>query len=79
MTTKGRITLPLALRRLDGIRAGQEFDVTRVKPGEYALRAGTARRNEGLVDLLLACPVKDFFAPLNPSETTDDLDRNLCD
>jgi hypothetical protein len=32
-----------------------------------------ARRNEGIVKLLLGCPVKGWFRPLDRSETTNDI------
>ena len=70
VSSKGQIVLPARLREEDGIRAGQEFEVERIEPGAYLLRRRT-RRNEGLVKLLLACPVKGWFRPLDRSETTD--------
>ena len=72
VSSKGQIVLPARLRAEDGIRAGQEFEVERIEPGAYLLRRRT-RRNEGLVKLLLACPVKGWFRPLDRSETTDDI------
>jgi AbrB family looped-hinge helix DNA binding protein len=72
VSSKGQIVLPAELRQRDGIRPGQEFDVERVEPGTYLLRK-RARRNEGLVEHLLACPVKGWFQPLDRSETTDDI------
>ena len=48
------------------------LQVERIEPGAYLLRRRT-RRNEGLVKLLLACPVKGWFRPLDRSETTDDI------
>jgi AbrB family looped-hinge helix DNA binding protein len=71
VSTKGQIVLPAELRERDGIEAGQEFDVERIDRGEYRLVRRT-RPNEGLVDLLLACPVKGFFVPIE-SESTDTL------
>jgi AbrB family looped-hinge helix DNA binding protein len=73
VSSKGQIVLPAALRQQDGIRPGQEFDVERVDQGEYLLKRRTRRRNEGLIKLLLACPVKGWFKPLERTETTDDL------
>ena len=70
LSTKGRIVLPAEIRRRDGIEAGQEFEVERIGPGEYRLKICQSRANEGLVDWLLACPAKDFFAPID-SESTD--------
>lgn len=74
VSTKGQIILPAEMRRQDGIESGQEFEVERIDRGEYLLRRRERPRNEGLVALLLACPVKDWFQPLDRSETTDDID-----
>ena len=73
VSSKGQIVLPAEFRREDNIRAGQEFDVERIEPGEYRLKRSARRPNEGLVQLLLDCPVKDWFQPLQRGETTDDL------
>ena len=73
VSTKGQIILPAELRQRDGIEPGQEFEVERIDCGEYRLKR-KARRNEGLVKLLLACPVKGWFKPMDRSETTDDID-----
>lgn len=64
--------LPAELRLLDRIEAGQEFDVERLDRGEYRLVRRTARRNDGAIDWLLACPEKGFFVPIE-SESTDTL------
>jgi AbrB family looped-hinge helix DNA binding protein len=71
VSTKGQIVLPAELRERDGIEAGQEFDVERIDRGEYRL-VRRKRPNEGLVDWLLACPVKGRFVPIE-SESTDTL------
>ncbi len=73
ISSKGQIVLPAEIRRKDGIKAGEAFDVIRVKRGEYRLRRKERPPNEGLVDLLLACPVKGFFVPMPNGETTDDI------
>jgi AbrB family looped-hinge helix DNA binding protein len=72
VSTKGQIVLPAEIRQRDDIQPGQEFDVERVAAGEYRLRRRAPRPNEGLVDWLLACPVKGFFVPIE-SESTDTL------
>ena len=64
--------LPAEIRAQDGIQPGQEFEVAREGRGEYRLILKTPPPNEGVVDWLLACPVKDFFVPVE-SETTDTL------
>lgn len=73
VSTKGQIILPAAIRQQDGIEPGQEFEVERMDRGEYRLKR-VAKRNEGLVTLLLACPVKGWFKSLDRSETTDDIE-----
>jgi AbrB family looped-hinge helix DNA binding protein len=73
VSSKGQIVLPAAIRRQDRIEAGQEFEVERLDRGEYRLKREEQRRNEGLVKLLLACPVKGWFRPMDRTETTDDI------
>jgi AbrB family looped-hinge helix DNA binding protein len=73
VSTKGQIVLPAEIRHQDGIQPGQEFDIERIDRGEYLLKRKIRRRNEGLVKLLLACPVKGWFKPLDRAETTADI------
>ena len=73
VSSKGQIVLPAEIRRRDGIEPGQEFEIERIDRGEYRLKRMTRRRNEGLVKLLLACPVKGWFKPMDRTETTDDI------
>jgi AbrB family looped-hinge helix DNA binding protein len=61
VSTKGRIVLPVELRRQDGIEPGEEFEIERIDRGEYRLIRLAPSKNQGLVDWLLACPEKDFF------------------
>jgi AbrB family looped-hinge helix DNA binding protein len=72
VSSKGQIVLPAEFRQLDGVEAGQQFDVERIDRGEYRLVRRLAPPNEGAVDWLLACPGKDFFVPIE-SESTDAL------
>jgi len=73
VSSKGQIVLPAELRQRDDIEPGQEFEVERIDRGEYLLKRKTRRRNQGLVKLLLACPVKGWFKPLDRKQTTDDI------
>jgi AbrB family looped-hinge helix DNA binding protein len=73
VSTKGQIVLPAEFRQRDGVLPGQEFEVERIDRGEYRLKRMERRRNEGLVKLLLACPVKGWFKPMDRSDTTDDI------
>jgi AbrB family looped-hinge helix DNA binding protein len=72
ISARGQITLPARFRQMDGIKAGQQFEVERLDAGEYFLVRESPHRNEGLIDLFLSCPVKGFFAPIS-SESTDKL------
>jgi len=72
VSTKGQIVLPAEFRQRDGIEPGQEFEVERIESGQYLLVHRKPRPNQGLVDWLLACPVKGFFVPIE-SESTDTL------
>lgn len=71
VSSRGQIVLPAELRKQDRIEEGQQFEVQRLGPGEYRL-VRVAPANEGLVDLLLACPDKGYFVPIE-SESTDTL------
>jgi len=73
VSTKGQIILPVEIRREDDIRSGQQFQIERIDRGGYILKRMKQSPNEGLIKLLLSCPVKDWFQPLDRSETTDDI------
>lgn len=72
VSTKGQIVLPAEIRQQDDIEPGEQFEVERIDRGEYRLIRRTPRRNQGVVEWLLACPSKGFFAPIE-SESTDTL------
>ena len=73
VSTKGQIVLPAEIRQQDGIKPGEEFEVERLDQGEYRLKVKRRRRNQGLVKLLLACPVKGWFKPMKRNETTEEM------
>ena len=73
VSTKGQIILPAEIRQRDGIESGQEFEVERIDRGEYRLKRKERRRNKGLVKLLLACPIKGWFEPMDRKETSNDI------
>lgn len=73
VSTKGQIVIPAELREQDAIEPGQIFEVERLDRGEYHLKRVKPEPNEGLLELLLACPVKGWFEPADRSETTDDI------
>ena len=72
VSSKGQIVLPAEIRRQDRIERGQVFEIERLDRGEYRLKRRSPPPNEGVVDWLLACPEKGFFAPVE-SESTDTL------
>ena len=72
ISSKGQVVLPATLRQRDRITAGQKFDIERLDAGQYLLKRQPVQDNAGLVDLLLACPVKGWFQPID-SGSTDSL------
>lgn len=72
VSSKGQIVLPADLREQDGVRPGQLFEIQRIGEGEYRLLRKPPA-NEGIVDWLLSCPVKDYYEPLPPGESTDSI------
>lgn len=70
ISSKGQIALPPELRRRDGLKEGQEFDVERLGCGDYRLKRRGAAANQGMVDWLLACPEKGFFTPIESTDTS---------
>ncbi len=73
ISSKGQIVVPAVFRNQDKIEPGQAFDIERVDKGEYRLVVTDPPKNQGLVDTLLACPVKGWFVPIE-SESTDTLE-----
>ena len=73
VSKNGQIELPVDIRRQDGILPGQEFEFERLDCGEYRLKRLARRHNEGVVKLLLACPVNGWFQPHPRTETTDNI------
>ena len=63
---------PVASQQAD-VLPRQEFEVERIDRGEYRINRKERPRNEGMVKLLLANPVKGWFEPMDRGETTDDV------
>lgn len=76
LSTKGQVVIPAEIREQDRLQPGQQFEVQRVQEGEYLLRKVDAPGQSGLVDWLLACPVKGWFQRI-PSESTADLTKRI--
>lgn len=69
VSSKGQVVLPAELRQQDGIASGQQFQIERVKEGEYLLKKLEPSKLS-VLQWLLACPEKDWFQPV-ASENTD--------
>jgi AbrB family looped-hinge helix DNA binding protein len=72
VSSKGQVVIPAELRELDRIVPGQQFQIERLEEGQYLLKREPAGDNVGVLDWLLACPVKGWFTPI-PSEMTDEI------
>jgi AbrB family looped-hinge helix DNA binding protein len=70
VSTKGQIIIPAEIRAEDAIMVGDAFEVKKIRKGEYLICRIEEAPNEGLVDWLLACPIKGYFEPIR-SERTD--------
>ena len=68
ISSKGHIVIPAEFRNQDKIEPGQAFDIERVRRGEYRLVA-VSPDNRGLVNILLACPMRGWFAPIESGST----------
>ena len=77
LSANGLIEIPEEFRKADSLKPGQRCEIERVGHGEYRVRVedqpADGQTKESLVDLLLNCPVKGFYVPMDRTETTDDL------
>jgi len=60
LSAKGQIVIPKKIREVKRLRAGDDFDVS-IEEDAIVLRP--LRRCRGLVEVLLACPVKGLVIP----------------
>ncbi len=72
LSQKGQVILPAKFRQEDSLEPGQQFEVYRVKAGEYLLKKVVGRSKPGLLDWLLRCPEKNWYQRI-PSESTADI------
>jgi bifunctional DNA-binding transcriptional regulator/antitoxin component of YhaV-PrlF toxin-antitoxin module len=75
VSAKGHLALPAKLRREDSIKPGHRFDIERIGRGEYRLLRQESPANKGLIDWLLACPVKGYFVPIGKRDTPTHLSK----
>ena len=69
VSSKGQLVLPAELRHQDNIQAGEQFEIERITAGQYLLQRRPTGKNAGLIDLLLSCPEKGFFQPVESEST----------
>jgi bifunctional DNA-binding transcriptional regulator/antitoxin component of YhaV-PrlF toxin-antitoxin module len=76
VTAKGAVRLPRKVLKQHRVRAGDKFEITATPddPGVIELRRVPRTPNEGLVELLRACPVKGFPLPERNQEPPRDFD-----
>ena len=67
LSQKGQIVLPGAVRKRLRLEPGDDFEVNIEDDDTITLRRVTLPANRGLVDLLLACPVR-FEVPARDSD-----------
>jgi AbrB family looped-hinge helix DNA binding protein len=71
ISSKGQVVLPVEFRQQDHIAPGEQFEIERIKEGEYLLKK-IKPPNKSVFEWLRACPEKDWFERI-PSESTDTL------
>jgi AbrB family looped-hinge helix DNA binding protein len=69
LSSKGQIVIPAELVEKDRLKPGQQFEVERIRAGEYLLRRVPAPGTPGVLAWLLSCPEKDWFQPIPPEQT----------
>lgn len=70
LTSDGHLLIPQKVRQRQKLRAGDKFEILADadEPGALKLRRVRRKPNEGLVELLRACPVKGFRIPRRSRE-----------
>lgn len=74
LSAGGVIGIPEEFRKADSRKPGQRCEIEHVGHGEYRVRAeeqtGSGQPKERLIDVLLSCPVKDWWVEPVRSERT---------
>jgi len=74
LSANGLIEIPEEFRKADSLKPGQRCEIERVGHGEYRVRveeqAAAGQPRERLIDVLLSCPVKDWWVEPDRSERT---------
>ena len=74
LSANGSIEIPEEFRKADSLKPGQRCEIERVGHGEYRVRveeqSAAGQVKERLIDVLLSCPVKDWWVEPDRSERT---------
>lgn len=73
LSADGLIEIPETFRKADALKPGQRCEIERVGQGEYRLSVdvvATGASGERLIDVLLDCPVKDWWTEPERTERT---------
>jgi len=74
ISANGLIEIPEEYRKADALKPGQHCYIERVGHGDYRVRVDASPVSkvpkERLIDVLLSCPVKDWWVETDRSEHT---------
>lgn len=77
VSADGSVEIPAKLRRKHGIKPGQCCEIDSLGSGILRVKVvDEAKPKRRLIDVLLSCPVKGWYKPLERRETTADFWRN---
>lgn len=81
LSANGLIEIPEEFRKADSLKPGQRCEIERVGHGEYRVRVeeqpDDGQPKERLIDVLLSCPVKDWWVEPDRRERTSSLPPTL--
>ena len=73
LSASGQVEIPEVFRKADSLQPGQRCDIQRMGRGEYRVQMADgdlSLPNEQLSDVLLSCPVKDWWVESERTERT---------
>ncbi len=72
ISAEGLLEIPEAFRKADALKPGQRCEIERLGDGEYRVRvsAEDAKPKRKLIDVLMNCPVKDWWVEPEGEEHT---------
>ena len=74
LSSNGLIAIPEEFRKADSLKPGQRCEIEHVGQGDFRVRVEeqsvAEQPRERLIDVLLSCPVKDWWVEPDRSERT---------